>query len=562
MRSYAFSEAPDVGGLDSRLVAMMRLVLSSSVLFIIAPSDLEDIGAFHIVATLFTTYSALLYLFVGRQIRVVFTKLSYWADISWAALLVVVGDDSITAFLFLFPVLVAAFRVGFVAALHLTLVAAILLVAIGSFKELGDYRRITDLGLPEMLLPPIYLLVFGYLVSRWGDREITSKRRLVLLKEITRLSNPRFGIDRMLGTMMERLRAFYDAEACLTIVIDPASDEYLLRRADRRAPERAIEAAPLPTEAAQLLLAPPLDQSIIYLGAPRAWEQSFPAASFYINDIHKGQSMAAAPALNEALIAMVDAESFISVPLQGPHSTIGRLYLTAARRRAFSPADVGFLLHVIEQIVPVIENIRLVDQLASSAAEEERRRLARDIHDNVIQPYIGFQIGLAAVSQKLHAGNSDITNDIAQLMAITSQGIGALRGYVHRLPSTGERESVLLAAVRRFVATFTESTHITVRIEAAADLYINDRLAAEVFQMVVEGLNNIRRHTHAANARIGLASENDCLIVRIINDGADVAVPARFIPRSIAERATALGGHARVEHLAGGSTQVTVEIPL
>ena len=109
--------------------------------------------------------------------------------------------------------------------------------------------------------------------------------------------------------------------------------------------------------------------------------------------------MAAAPALNEALIAMVDAASFISVPLQGPHSTIGRLYMTAARRRAFSPADVGFLLHVIEQIVPVIENIRLVDQLASNAAEEERRRLARDIHDNVIQPYIGFQIGLAAVSQ-------------------------------------------------------------------------------------------------------------------------------------------------------------------
>jgi signal transduction histidine kinase len=587
MRAYAFSKSPDAGGLDSRLVAMMRLVLSSSVLFIIAPADLEDIGAFHIVAALFTFYSGLVYLFAGRQIPTLLIKLSYWADISWAALLVVVGDDAITAFLFLFPVLVAAFRLGFVAALRLTLVAAILLVAIGAYKELGDipldggsssiaensvatssfkelanFRRITDLRLPEMLLPPIYLLVFGYLVARWGDREITSKRRLVLLKEITRLSNPRFGIDRMLGTMMERLRAFYDAEACLAIVIDPASDEYVLRRADRGAPERAIDATPLPAETAQLLLAPPLEQSIIYLGAPRAWERSFPDASFYLSDLHKSQRTAVAPVLNEALIAMVDAASFISVPLQGPHSTIGRLYLTAARRRAFSPADVSFLLHVIEQIVPVIENIRLVDQLASSAAEEERRRLARDIHDNVIQPYIGFQIGLAAVSQKLHAGNDDISNDIAQLMAITSQGIGTLRGYVHRLPSAGERESVLLAAVRRFVATYTEATHIAVHIEAAFDLSINDRLAAEVFQMVVEGLNNIRRHTHAANAQIGLACQNDCLIVRIINDGSDGSAPVRFIPRSIAERAAALGGQTRVEHIAGGSTQVTVEIPL
>jgi signal transduction histidine kinase len=561
MRSYLVSEVPDASGLDSRLVAMMRLVLSSSVLFIIAPADLENIGAFHIIAALFTIYSGLLYLFAGRQAPVMLTKLLYWADISWAALLVAVGDDSITAFLFLFPVLVAAFRLGFGAALRLTLVATLLLVAIGLFEELADDWGTTDLRLPEILLPPIYLLVFGYLVARWGDREITSKRRLVLLKEITRLSNPRFGIDRMFGTMMERLRAFYDAEACLTIVIDPASTEYMLRRADHREPERAIDATPLPAETAQLLLAPPLDQSIIYFGTPRAWE-SFPKSSFYINGIHKSQPMAAASALNEALIAMVDAASFISVPLQGSHSTIGRLYITAARRRAFSPADVGFLLHVIEQIVPVIENIRLVDQLASNAAEVERRRLARDIHDNVIQPYIGFQIGLAAVSQKLHAGNSDIINDIAQLMEIASQGISTLRGYVHRLPSAGERESVLLAAIRRFVATFTEATHIVVHIDAATDLFITDRLAAEVFQMVVEGLNNIRRHTHAVNARISLACQNDCLIVRIINDSADASAPEHFIPRSIAERAAALGGQTRVEHLTGGNAQVTVEIPL
>jgi len=259
---------------------------------------------------------------------------------------------------------------------------------------------------------------------------------------------------------------------------------------------------------------------------------------------------------------MVDAASFVSLPLHGSYSTIGRLYLTATRRRAFAPADVAFLLQVMEQIVPVIENIRLVDQLASSAAEQERRRLARDIHDNVIQPYIGFQIGLAAVSQKLYAGNGDITNDIEQLIAITDQGIGALRGYIHQLPGLGERDSVLLAAVRRFVATFTAATHIAVRIEAAADLYINDRLAAEVFQMIVEGLSNIRRHTCAEFTSIELARQNDNLILRIVNDGADAAAPAHFIPRSIMERATSLGGQVHVERLASGATQVTVEIPL
>jgi signal transduction histidine kinase len=560
MGSTAFSAAPATGGLDGRLVATTRLVLSSSVLFIIGPADFDQSpSVFHILSALYTSYSALLYMFTGRQVPRLLSKMSYWADVSWAALLIAFSDESSVALLFLFPTLIASLHWSFVAALRLTLVAANILVAIGFLKAYMG----ADLRLHEILLPPIYLLVFGYLVAWWGDREIATKRRLVLLKEITRLSNPRFGMDRTIGIMMERLRAFHDAEACLMLVTDLASNEHRLRSVDRRDAERASEAESIPPETAQLLLAPPLERATIYLGVPRAWEWwRSPKASYYVFDVRKGRRITPAPAMDEALITMLDAESFISVPLHYPDNTIGRLYLTAARRRAFSPADLSFLLQVLEQIVPVIENIRLVDQLASNAAEEERRGLARDIHDNVIQSYIGLQIGLAAVSQKLHAGNGDITNDIAQLKAITDQELGALRHYVHWLPGTGKRENVLLAAVRRFITTFTEATHIAVQVEAASDLYINDRLVAEVFQMVVEGLSNIRRHTHATSASIGLAREKDSLILRIVNDGADAAAPARFIPWSIAERAAALGGQAHVEHTVGGSTQVTVEIPL
>jgi signal transduction histidine kinase len=91
-------------------------------------------------------------------------------------------------------------------------------------------------------------------------------------------------------------------------------------------------------------------------------------------------------------------------------------------------------------------------------------------------------------------------------------------------------------------------------------LYISDRLAAEVFQMIVEGLNNVRRHTRAAAAGVELARRSDYLILRIFNDG--VETPTHFMPRSIAERAASLGGRVQVEQATGGSTWVTVEIPL
>jgi signal transduction histidine kinase len=561
MGSLASSEAPATGGLDSRLIATIRLVLSSSVLFSIGPSEIEfslDLDAFQIPSGLYTAYSAVLYVFAGRPIRPLLSKMSYSADVGWVALLIAFSDDLSLAFLFLFSTSIAAFQWSFVAALRLTLVAANLLVTIGFLKA----QQGADLHHYEILLPSIYLIVLGYLLACWGAREMASKRRLVLLKEITRLSNPRFGIDRTIGTMIERLRAFHDAEACLMIAPDPASNKHLLYRGVGRDPERASEAESIPAETAELLLGPPLEQAMIYPGARHAWEWwRSPKASYCTFDVRKGRHIAAADAIDESLITIVDAESFISVPIRYSDASMGRLYLTAARRRAFSPADAGFLLQVVEQIVPVIDNIRLVDRLASSAAEEERRRLARDIHDNVIQSYIGFRIGLAAVSEKVQSGDGDIANDIAQLMTITDREIDALRRYVHRLPGDGARESVLLAAVQRFVTTFTEATDIAVRVEAASDLYIHDRLVAEVFQMVVEGLSNIRRHTQAACASIGLTRHNDCLMLLIANDGADAA-PARFIPWSIAERAAALGGQVHVEHIAGGGTRVTVEIPL
>src|SRR5262245_38137447 len=244
MMSPPFREATTTGGIGSRLIATLRLVLSTAVLFIIGPADLDpSVRAFHIISALYIAYSVLLYTFAGRQVKPLFVKLTYWVDIGWIALLVTVSDDTIIAFLFLFPILVTAFQRGFTAALRLTLVAAQLLFAISFAKDIGEAPHLL-----EIFPPPIYLLVLGYLGASWGEREIAAKRRLVLLKELTKLSNPRFGIDRTIGTMVERLRVFYDADACLLIVTDRASDEYLLRRADRWGSERAIEAELIPVE--------------------------------------------------------------------------------------------------------------------------------------------------------------------------------------------------------------------------------------------------------------------------------------------------------------------------
>jgi len=97
---------------------------------------------------------------------------------------------------------------------------------------------------------------------------------------------------------------------------------------------------------------------------------------------------------------------------------------------------------------------------------------------------------------------------------------------------------------------------------AADALSINERLAAEVFQMVAEGLSNIRRHTISDRATVELARNAQSLSLRIGNEAANGHVPRSFTPRSITERARALGGDATVEHTDDHQTIVKVMIPL
>jgi GAF domain-containing protein len=59
------------------------------------------------------------------------------------------------------------------------------------------------------------------------------------------------------------------------------------------------------------------------------------------------------------------AESFITVPFRARDYIVGRLYLTSLRRRAFNTTDVDFLVQVLDHAMPVLDNIRLVDRLAS-----------------------------------------------------------------------------------------------------------------------------------------------------------------------------------------------------
>ena len=313
-------------------------------------------------------------------------------------------------------------------------------------------------------------------------------------------------------------------------------------------------------EASQLISWQPEWAVTWHNASRRRWFSNKTSCSVY--NFLSGESVKDVDETYTWIADLLDTDSFITIPVYRRHTFTGRLYLTS-KGRYFNYSDVDFLRQVIDHVMPMIDNIQLVDQLASQAWEYERQRISRDIHDSAIQPYIGLKLGLDALRRTV-SNEDPVAGGLAELAERTDSVIKDLRTYVGGLQDQGsnERVNVLTSSVERHAQQLGEFYGINVDVKIAAAVNINDRLAAELFQIVREGLSNIRRHTAATQARISIASVNGDMVLNIENDSSGSENHNTFTPRSINDRAIALGGRVSVNVSDAERTIVSVIIPM
>jgi signal transduction histidine kinase len=544
------------------MIGLVRLVLAfaSLVIIFIDPTEPDkNVALTYLSLVLYTIYSAAVYAFSLRRHEHHPRRLTHWVDVACYLVLISLssGTNSVYFFFFFFAIIVASFRFGFPEGMRVTVASAALFSVIGYVTS----PQGVPFEIDRFLLRPVYLLTLGYMTAYWGGCEIKLTRQLGLLRGVTRLSNPRFDVGYTIGSMLWKLREFYDADHCLIVLSDPRDNAYRLFRLRREQTAETVQAEQVPEPLARLLLTLPEDCAAVYGGKSRL--RSFLDSGYYVSDTSgRGDCEDGLAKASGLLAETLATDSFISVPLHYRERMIGRLYVSAPPG-LFDGEDIAYLMQVGEQIMPVIHNIRLLERLASNSAEQERQRLARDIHDSVIQPYIGLQYKLAAIRNKAAEGRG-IGEDIERLFEMTVEEIAGLRGFVRGLKDGDNRADNFVSAVRRFASQFAQNYDLDVKVESKGDFRVNDRLAAELIRIVHEGLSNVRKHSSAAASKITLERADRSLHISIENDDprADESERPPFTPRSITERAEELGGHVEVERTTDARTLVRVEIPL
>jgi len=257
------------------------------------------------------------------------------------------------------------------------------------------------------------------------------------------------------------------------------------------------------------------------------------------------------------VISALDAPAVATIPFRYHNDAIGRLYVTG-QSGTFDVSDLEFMSHAVYAMLRVTDNVRLVDNLAYNAAENERRRIARGIHDTVIQPLVGLQIGLRAILQRMQDETYDVEPDIKRLVGSIDGEVTHLRQYVTSL--RGERRNEFMPAIRRFAREFRRLTGIDVEVKGPAELPVNERVSVALFGMTAEALSNIRRHTTSLHAAVVVERVGDRIEFRVENDVAEGETQP-FNPKSLGEHAEALGGKLEIRQTPG-TTTVAVEVPL
>src|SRR4051812_21376310 len=261
--------------------------------------------------------------------------------------------------------------------------------------------------------------------------------------------------------------------------------------------------------------------------------------------------------------------SFLGVPVVTRGEVIGALYLTEkVDGSLFSDADQKLIELLAAHAAIAIENARLHERSRELSIVEERNRLARELHDSVIQRLFGVKLAAESAATLLERDPSKAAVELARVGELARGAMEELRAVVFELrPASLEAEG-LATVLRKHVDVLRRVSGVRIELKACDVPRLAPGPATQVLRIAQEALGNALRHSGAKRIGVKLGGRGERLFLIVSDDGCgfDPAGPEvrgqRLGLTSMQERATELGGTLQVESKPGAGTTVRLEIPL
>ena len=270
------------------------------------------------------------------------------------------------------------------------------------------------------------------------------------------------------------------------------------------------------------------------------------------------------PLLRNGAVAGCLSAGTIREEHQWPDDWIPRLRLLA---EAFASA-----LERLQTARAALESQEAIRDLAGrlmTAQEEERRSIARDLHDDVNQELAAQSIALSTLGGRLPVeATSELREEVARLQSRTVDLARTIRHLSHSLhPGTLEHAG-LVAALRSYCRSFEREHGLSVTFRADGQLpAVPADLSLCLYRVTQEGLGNVARHAEARQARVTVSREGDTIVLTIVDDGRgfDLAEARRRHGLgliSLDERVRLVGGRLTIDSQSQRGTELRIVVPL
>jgi len=258
--------------------------------------------------------------------------------------------------------------------------------------------------------------------------------------------------------------------------------------------------------------------------------------------------------------------TFLGVPIRVRDRVYGNLYLT-------EKLDPGGFTTTDEELVGVlaraagiaIDNAHLHARLRELTLAEDRERIARDLHDTVVQRIFGVALSLQALLGTVH--DPEVTERVADAVDELDETIRRIRATIFALEprpvdAAASLRSQILAVVAEAARGLGFDPEVSFR--GPVDL-VPARVAQEALAVLREALSNVARHARASRVEVTVTASVEELHLRVADDGVGIRPHPPAAGRGLehlAERARALGGVVSIVPRPEGGTEVSWRVPL
>lgn len=425
-------------------------------------------------------------------------------------------------------ILAAGFARGFGFALR-TALTAVLAVALP--YHLVDPSAMWNTSIQwatELLLVGV---VGGYAKRLFGVAEEQTalaqqaNELLAQLHQITRTLPSSLDLEQTIDDTLRDVRAICDPERVLVILRDPDDSGWTVVRA---------EGARLAPTTLSATLEPALPQA----GEPRS------------------RRVTAGPFLTD------DAVEAVHLPLVARNRHIGTVVAESTTPGAFAAADLHVADALLRRAALAVDNAHWFTLLRRVGADEERNRIARDLHDRVGQSlaFVGFELDRIG----RQTDGTDLSGDLQVLRQEVTSVVGEIRDTLYDLRTDVSEERGIVPTLTSYLARVRERTGLRVDLDHDEVARLPFRQEREVWRIAQEAVNNAVRHASADQLWVRWYHDGRGALLEVRDDGKGVSAGGlradSYGLRGMRERAAAIGARLTIDDADGGGTLVRCEI--